>query len=189
MQQNASLRQLDRKCCRMRALAGTISNRAIRHEPDIPTTSTITSSRVAPPRDITFVCIGNTYGKSVDGDFSRFREMKNVFVAIIQVAPRIDRLEVPFGECAAILEFKRNRLHPMDRILQGEQTSGSAAARARRAMSGRHLQRQDLETAILRVSRLDELPPPKFHSMPDSRFLSDGHHNFDRQYRDCRAVT
>ena len=81
----------------MRPLFLAALNCFIGNEPSVPATPQIIPASMRPPRDIALVLIWHTQGQPIQFDGTRIREMKNIFVAVIEKPRRIDRFEMP--EC------------------------------------------------------------------------------------------
>ena len=84
MQFDAPFGELNRECCRMRTLFCPTLDCLVRDEPCIPAATKIGAARMRPARDICFILVGNAERESVEFNSSRFGEVKNVFVAIVQ---------------------------------------------------------------------------------------------------------
>ena len=76
-----------------------------------------------PAGDVTFVLIWNSDGEPVQLNTSGFREMKNVFVAVVDESLRTNRLEMTIRTNFSFAILDGNRFDPMDRVLQHEQTT------------------------------------------------------------------
>src|SRR5438270_6523067 len=77
-------------------------NRLIGNEPGIAATTAIAPARVRPARNVAFVLIWNAEREPVDRCFSLGREMKNVFMAVVQETLRVNRFEMSEGRCAGL---------------------------------------------------------------------------------------
>ncbi len=64
------------------------------HEPVVSTASFVFASSMAPSFYVRFVSIRNTCGAALERNGSFLGEMKNVFVAVVDVALAIDRFEM-----------------------------------------------------------------------------------------------
>ena len=91
---NAIRRQLDRKCRGMRSLLRATLDCFVRNEPGVAAATPVTAARVAPARDVRLVGVGNAEREAVERRLAFWREMENIFVAIVQKARRTDRLEM-----------------------------------------------------------------------------------------------
>ena len=116
MQFDAPFGELNRESRGMRAFLFATLNRLVGNEPGVTATPFVASARVRPARDIALILIRNAEGEAVDVDLAVEREMKNVFVAIVQKSFRADRLEV--AKCSVV---DRDRFDPMNGVLQNEQ--------------------------------------------------------------------
>src|SRR5262249_52459269 len=84
MQFDAPLSELDRKRRRVRAFFLTALNCFVGNEPRVPATTQIVPASMRPSRDIALVLIRNAKGQPVQFHTTGLREMKNVFVAIVE---------------------------------------------------------------------------------------------------------
>src|SRR5436305_1629437 len=100
----------------MRAFLFATLNRLVGNEPSVTATTRVASARMRPARNVALVLIRNTESEAVDVDLAVEREMKNVFVAVVQKSFRADRLEV--SKCSVV---NRDRFDPMNGVLQNEQ--------------------------------------------------------------------
>ncbi len=74
-----------------------------------------------PAGDITFVLIRNPDGEPIQLNTAGFREMKNVFVAVVDEPLRTNRLEMTVRLKIAFSIFDRDRFDPVNRVLQNKQ--------------------------------------------------------------------
>ena len=123
MQPNAPFGQLHWKRRRVRPLFDAVLNCLVRNEPGTAAAARITATRMAPARDVAFVLIRNTESKPINFDSSRFREVKNVFMRIVQEPLRIDRLEMTMRLKIAFLISNGDRFDPMNCVLQDKQVT------------------------------------------------------------------
>ena len=91
------------------------------NEPGVAAAAPIASAGVAPARDVTLVGVRNTEGEPIDRSVTFRGEMENVFVAVVQIPRRTDRFEMAARNEFAVFVFDRDRLDPMDRVLEDEQ--------------------------------------------------------------------
>jgi len=82
VQTHAHFREPDRKRGRVRPLCCPIDDRLVWDKPVITATPPIFSSGVTPPRDIALVRVFDADRQAIERDVTRFRKMKNVFVAV-----------------------------------------------------------------------------------------------------------
>ena len=115
MQFNAPFGELSWKRRRMRPLFLAALNCLIRNEPGIAAAALVASAGVRPASDVALVLIRHAEREPIDVDLSVSREMKNVFVAIVEESFRADRFEM--AECTIV---DRDRLDPMNRVLEDE---------------------------------------------------------------------
>src|SRR5262245_54078548 len=120
MQLDTPFRQLNRKRRRVRTLFLATLNRFVRNEPSVAAATQIASSSVPPAGDVTFVLIRNSDGKPIQLDATGLREVKNVFMAIIQKSFGTDRLEMTIRANRSVSIFDGDRFDPMNRVLQNE---------------------------------------------------------------------
>ncbi len=102
-----------------------ILNCFVRDKPGIAATAKIASTSVRPARDIAFVLIWNAEGKSIDFNSSGLREVKYVLVTIVKKPLRIDWLEMAVRLEIALSIFNRDRLDPVNRVLQNKSPGGA----------------------------------------------------------------
>src|SRR5437763_1469231 len=105
----------------MRPFPGAALDCFVGNEPSIAAATSIPSVRMTPSRDVTLVGVRHTERETIDRSFSLERQMENVFVAIVEIARRTDRLEMPARNQLARFVLDRDRFDPMDRVLQDEQ--------------------------------------------------------------------
>src|SRR4051794_3346627 len=108
MQSDAIDRQLDREGCWMRSLLLATLDRFIRNEPGVAAAPAVAATRVSPARNVGFVGVRHTEREPIERRLSFEREMKNVFVAVVQVARGIDRLEMSARCFFAVVIWKRD---------------------------------------------------------------------------------
>src|SRR5438067_1583860 len=104
----------------MRSLLLAPLNCFVGNEPGIAATTPIAPAGVRPTRNVGFILIRNSEREAIDWRVPLGREMKNIFVAIVQVASRVDRLEMPARNDFAPFFLNADRLDPMNGILQNE---------------------------------------------------------------------
>ena len=63
-------------------------------EPRVPAATQIFSPSMRPTRDVALVLIRHAKREPIQFDATGLREMKNIFVAIVEKSRRIDRLEM-----------------------------------------------------------------------------------------------
>ena len=104
-----------------RSFSATL-NRFVRNKPRVAATAEIASRVCATSARCCFVLIWNAKARvdrcSTPPDF---REMKNVFVAVVQKTFRVDRFEMAVRANIAIAIFNRDRFDPVNGVLQHEQ--------------------------------------------------------------------
>ena len=107
----------------MRSFLCAAQDRFVRNEPRVATTTEIASSRMCPARDVGFVLIRNPESKPFNFNSPRFREVKDIFVAIVQKPLRIDWLEMTMRLKTAFSISNRDRLDPVNCVLQDKQVT------------------------------------------------------------------
>jgi hypothetical protein len=80
---DAPLRQLHRKRRRMRSLLRAALDCFVWNEPSVAAATEVAPARMRPARNIALILIRNSEGQPVNFDATGFREMENVFVAIV----------------------------------------------------------------------------------------------------------
>ena len=73
-------------------------------EPRVPAATQIFSPSMRPTRDVALILIRNAKREPIQFDATGLREMKNVFVAIIEKSRRIDRLEMAKRDLVAAFD-------------------------------------------------------------------------------------
>ena len=109
----------------MRSLFFATLNRLVRNEPGIAAAPEIASSRVRPAHDVTLVLVWDSDGEPIEVHTPSLREVKNVFVAIVEKTFRIDRLEVAVRANLSFSIFDRYGFNPVNHILQNKHVSQS----------------------------------------------------------------
>ena len=94
VQFDAPFGELNRKCRRMRPFFLAALNCFVGDEPRVPAATQIFSPSMRPTRDVALILIRNAKRQPVQFDATGLREMKNIFVAIVEKSRRIDRLEM-----------------------------------------------------------------------------------------------
>src|SRR4029453_18466570 len=112
--------QLDRKRRGMRSLFLAALNCFIRNKPRVTATPQIASARVAPAGNVAFVLIRNAQSQPIKLDTTRLCEVKKIFVAIVEESFGTDWLEVTMRANCRISILNRDRLDPVDGVLQNK---------------------------------------------------------------------
>src|SRR5438045_603759 len=94
MQTDALCRQFNGEASRMRTLLGSLVNRLVRDKPSIATATFVLPIGVRPALDISLVRVRNANGETINLAFPFWREVKNVFMAIVYKARRVDWFEM-----------------------------------------------------------------------------------------------
>ncbi len=118
---DALLDEGDGKRGGMRSLAFAGLDGFVGNEPGVSATAKIFSSRVTPACDVGFVHIGHASGAAIERDIAGFREVKQILVAVVDVALGIDGFEMPGRNRLAVHGSDSDRFHPVKRVLQNEQ--------------------------------------------------------------------
>ena len=173
MQPDAIRRQLRPETSPDAVALSRDADRLVGNEPGIAAAAPIASARVAPARDVALVRVRNAEREPIDRRATFGREMKNVFVAIIQKTRRTDRLEMSARNQFALLVFDRDRLDPMDRILQNEEIAQAQNELVRQ----QRIRRRRAEIEKKRAVRFQEprgsAPPIRGTSRDNRRDLRD----------------
>src|SRR5258705_2397731 len=77
-----------------------------------------------PALNVAFVLVRNAEGKPIDFNSWGLCKMKDVLVAIVKKALRINRLEMTVRLQMALAIFNCNRLDPVNRVLQKKSVRG-----------------------------------------------------------------
>ncbi|MEI9893330.1 MAG: hypothetical protein WDN28_05370 [Chthoniobacter sp.] len=98
-------------------------DRLVGDEPVVPPAAPVPlhAARVRPAGDVAFVRVGDADGKAIDRHVAGAREMKDVFVAIGEVALGVDRLEMAHAQFVGPPGLDGHRFDPVDGILQAEE--------------------------------------------------------------------
>ena len=91
---DAPFDELNRKRRGMRPFFLAALNCFVGNEPRVPAATQIFSPSMRPARDVALILIRNAKRQPIQFDATGLREMKNIFVAIVEKSPRIDRLEM-----------------------------------------------------------------------------------------------
>ncbi len=91
------------------------------NEPGVAATAKILTLGVAPARDVGFMNVRHAGGATIQRDIAGFGQVKNVFVAVVDVALGIDGFEMSCGNGVTIHGSDGDRFHPVKGVLQNEQ--------------------------------------------------------------------
>ena len=94
-------------------------------EPCVAAAAEVLAAGVAPACDIGLIYVGHAGGAAIKGGVSSFGQVEDVFVAVVDVAFRIDRLEVAAGDLLVVLGFDRDRFDPVEGVLEDKKRVGS----------------------------------------------------------------
>ena len=118
---DALLDQGDGKSRGVGALAFAGLDGFVGDEPSISAATKILSFCVTPAGDVGFIDIRHTCGAAVELDVAGFGEVKNVFVAVVDITLGIDRFEMPSGNWLATNRSHGDRFDPVKGVLQNKQ--------------------------------------------------------------------
>jgi hypothetical protein len=93
------------------------------NEPRVATTTQIAPACMPPARNVALVLIRNSDSEPIELDATVFAEVKNIFVAVVQKPPRTNRLKMAVRLQIAVSIFNRDRLDPVNCVLQNKQIS------------------------------------------------------------------
>ena len=101
----------------MRPFLRTALDCLVRNEPSIAAAAQIAPPRVSPARNIAFVLIRNAEREPIQLNAPIGREMKNVFVAIVEESLGTDRLKMAKRPDGTFSIFDRDRFDPVNCVL------------------------------------------------------------------------
>src|SRR5438552_6837952 len=110
MEPDAFCRQFYRESGGVRTLFGSLVNSLVRDKPSVTSTAFVPPIGVRPPLDIRFVHVRNSNGQTINLAFPFWREVKNILVAVVHEARRVDRFEMSVRRDTG-LSFDGNRLY------------------------------------------------------------------------------
>src|SRR5439155_2155605 len=113
----------DRKSRGVRSLFLAILNCFVRDKPRVAAATQIASTRMPPPRDVTFVLIGNSDSNPVQFDTPGLGEMKNVFMTVVEEPLRTDRFEMTVRSNFSFSILDANRFDPVNDVLENKYVS------------------------------------------------------------------
>src|SRR4051794_6568354 len=105
----------------MRTIFGAAQDGLVRNKPIVASAAQVPAFGMPPTSDVGFVRIRHTQPEPVDRCLAALREVKYELVAIINIARGLQRLEMPRGYLFTSLSFHRNRLDPVERILEDKE--------------------------------------------------------------------
>src|SRR5436305_5959513 len=108
----------------MCTLLVSLVNRLVRYKPSITSAAFVLTVGVRPALDISLVRVRNANGQTINLAFPLWREVKNVLVAIVYKALRVDWFEMPVRRDAG-LSFNGNGFYPVNRVLKLEEFTHS----------------------------------------------------------------
>jgi len=114
------LHEIDGKSRGVRAVLVARHDGVVGHKPGVSTAAFVISAGVGPALDVAFVGIGNPGLAALKGNVAGFGEVKNVFVAVVDEALRIDGLEVAGGDFFAFARVDGDRFYPVKGVLENE---------------------------------------------------------------------
>ncbi len=101
------------------ALAGL--NGFVGNEPGVSTAAKILTLGVAPARDVGFIDVRHASRAAIERDIAGFCQVKQIFVAVVDVALGIDRFEMARRNWLSCFGSDGYRFDPVKRVLQNEQ--------------------------------------------------------------------
>lgn len=114
------LHKVDGESCGMRAVLVARHDGVVGNKPGVATAAFVISAGVGPALDVAFVGIIDPGLAALEGNVAGFGEVKNVFVAVVDEALRIDGLEVAGGNFFAFPGVDRDRFDPVKGVLENE---------------------------------------------------------------------
>src|SRR5690606_32238187 len=90
-------------------------------EPVVSTAAFVFAAGVTPAGDVGFVLVGDSGSPAVEVDVAGLGEMKDVLVAVVDEALRVDGLEVAGAEGLAVAGFHTDGFDPVEGVLQDEE--------------------------------------------------------------------
>lgn len=118
---DALLDQGDGKSGGMGSLAFAGLDGFVGDKPGVSPTTEILTFCVAPAGDVGFINVRHASRTAVELDVAGFGKVEHVFVAVVDVALGIDRLEMSGGNGFADGRSDGDRFDPVKRVLQNEQ--------------------------------------------------------------------
>lgn len=76
---------------------------------------------MAPARDVGFVLIGDARAAAVEGDFARFCEVEDEFVAVVDEARGVDGFEMARADDFSGAGFDGDGFDPVEGVLEDEE--------------------------------------------------------------------
>ena len=74
-----------------------------------------------PAPDVGFICIGNTCRSSIKSNRAGEGEVKDIFMAVVDVSPGIDRFEMTGADRFIFACLDGDRLDPVEGVLELEE--------------------------------------------------------------------
>lgn len=93
-------------------------DRLVGDEPGVAPAAEILAASVTPAGDVRFIYVGHAGGASVERDVAGLGEVEDVFVTIVHVALRVDRLEMACGKRFATGGMGGDGFDPVERVLK-----------------------------------------------------------------------
>lgn len=119
MEQNAPLWKLNRERSWVVAVPFAASDGLVGDEPSVSTAAPIPALGVPPSCDVALVLIFDPHSEPVEFGSTCFGEVKNIFVAVCDVALAIDWFEVTFRNTLPVV-CNGDGFYPVDRVLEHE---------------------------------------------------------------------
>src|SRR6266513_1493056 len=120
MEADALYRQFNGESSRMRTLLGSLVNRLVRDKPRVASATFVLPIGVRPALNISLVRVRNSNGQTINLAFPLWREVKNILMAIVYKARRVDWFEMPVRRNTSF-SFDGNGFYPVNRVLKLEQ--------------------------------------------------------------------
>lgn len=108
---------------RVRALISSSLDGLVGNEPIVAAAAFVFAAGVAPASDIGFINVRNAHGLAVDRDLAGIGQVEDELVAVVDVAGRIDGLEMALGQGLAV-GLEADGFDPVEGILQDELIAG-----------------------------------------------------------------
>ena len=86
-------------------------------EPGVSPAPLVVAFGVLPAADVRFVGVGDPSASAIEGDVSGFGEVKNVFVAVVDVARGVDGFEVAYADLFSCCCVYGDGFDPMKGVL------------------------------------------------------------------------
>ena len=118
---DALLYQRDRKGRRVGPVLVAGVDGFVGDEPRISPAAQVCTARVAPAGDVGLILVGDARRAAVEWDIASFREVEDVFVAVVDEAFRVDGLKMSGTDGLAAASLDGDGFHPVEGVLEGEE--------------------------------------------------------------------